>query len=265
MIRVAGDVIGKPRLRQAEMNTHAATTEAALPRRLAAIRGRIATACARAGRDPASVRLVAVSKTFHADLLAAVADAGQDDFGESYIQEALPKIGLTESLAGRRLGWHFIGPIQGNKTAAIASAFSWAHGVDRLKVAQRLSAQRPLDLPPLQICVQVNVSGEASKSGCAPQDAAALCAAVAALPQLQLRGLMCIPEAADHAEQARPAFARLRELQAAISRAGNVDPALFDQLSMGMSDDFETAIEEHATIIRVGSAIFGSRPTQTSQ
>jgi pyridoxal phosphate enzyme (YggS family) len=265
MIRGAGDVIGKPAPRQARMSLDPPSTEdesdGALEPRLQAIRQRIAAACVRGGRDPAQVQLVAVSKTFHADLIATAADCGQEDFGESYIQEALPKIGLAESLAGRPLRWHFIGPIQGNKTGAIASVFAWAHGVDRLKIAQRLStAQRPADYAPLQVCVQVNVSGEASKSGCAPEEAPSLCAEVAALPGLQLRGLMCIPEAADDPEQSRRPFALLRELHARIRAAGAVDPALFDQLSMGMSDDFETAIEEGATIIRVGSAIFGSRP-----
>jgi pyridoxal phosphate enzyme (YggS family) len=257
MIGNAGDVIGKPAPRQAMTIDDDEPADDALPSRLAALRQRIETACDRSGRDPTSVRLVAVSKTFHADLIAIAADNGQDDFGESYIQEALPKIGLAESLAGRPLSWHFIGPIQGNKTGAIASVFGWAHGVDRLKIAQRLSAQRPADLPPLQVCVQVNVSGEASKSGCSPDESAALCAQVAALPNLQLRGLMCVPEAG---ADPRPAFARLRALQARIKATGEVEPSLFDQLSMGMSDDFETAIEEAATMIRVGSSLFGSRP-----
>ena len=230
-----------------------------LTERLASIRHRIALACTRSGRIPESVRLIAVSKTFPADVLAEAADAGQDHFGESYMQEAIDKIGLTESLAGRRLDWHFIGPIQGNKCRALAGAFSWAHGVDRLKIAERLSTLRTDDQPPLNICVQVNISAEASKSGCRAEEAAALCAAIAPLPGLRLRGLMCIPAAADDPEQSRAAFRALRERHTMIRAAGAVDADCFDTLSMGMSEDFEIAIEEGATLIRVGSALFGSR------
>ncbi|MCX7072039.1 MAG: YggS family pyridoxal phosphate-dependent enzyme [Gammaproteobacteria bacterium] len=228
--------------------------------RLQAIRRRLATACARAGRDPAEVRLVAVSKTFDADAVAEVAELGQMSFGESYMREALDKIGLAETLTGARLDWHFIGPIQGNKCRALAGAFAWAHGVDRLKIAERLSELRGEDLPPLQVCVQVNISGEASKGGVSPDDAAALCTAIARLPRLRLRGLMCIPAPVDDPEDARAAFRRLRELRDAIRAAGGVDAADFDQLSMGMSDDFEVAIEEGATLVRIGSALFGARP-----
>jgi len=227
--------------------------------RLTDIRRRLASACARAGRDPASVTLVAVAKTFDADAVAEVAALGQRHFGESYMQEAIDKIGLAESLAGSRLVWHFIGPIQGNKCRALAGAFAWAHGIDRLKIAERLSELRGTDLPPLQVCVQVNVSGEASKGGVAPDEAAALCAAVARLPQLHLRGLMCIPAPVEDAEQSRASFRLLRELRDAIRASGQVDAASFDQLSMGMSDDFEVAIEEGATMVRVGSALFGRR------
>lgn len=243
------------------MSTPHEPSDDRLPERLDAIRQRLAAACARSGRGASEVRLIAVSKTFHADRVVLASEHGQQAFGESYVQEALPKIGLAESLAGRPLEWHFIGPIQGNKTGAIASVFDWAHGLDRLRIAQRLAAApRPPERPPLRVCVQVNVSGEASKSGCAPSEAAALCEAVAAMPALQLRGLMCVPEAVATGGDNRAAFAAMRELHRRIREAGAVDPSLFDQLSMGMSDDFATAIEEGATMVRVGSAIFGSRP-----
>ncbi len=228
--------------------------------RLTDIRRRLAAACSRAGRPLDDVQLIAVSKTFDADAIAEVVELGQFAFGESYMREALDKIGLAETLCGERLVWHFIGPIQGNKCRALAGAFAWAHGVDRLKIAERLSELRADDLPPLDICVQVNVSGEASKGGVAPQDAAALCAEIAGLPRLRLRGLMCIPAPVDDPDEARPAFRMLRELRDVIRSAGAVDAALFDQLSMGMSDDFEVAIEEGATMVRVGSALFGARP-----
>ncbi|WP_293368754.1 YggS family pyridoxal phosphate-dependent enzyme [Nevskia sp.] len=228
--------------------------------RLTDIRRRLAAVCARAGRMPADIRLIAVSKTFDADAVAEVAELGQLEFGESYMREALDKIGLTEAIVGQRLIWHFIGPIQGNKCRALAGAFAFAHGVDRLKIAERLSELRAADLPPLDICVQVNVSGEASKGGVAPDDAAALCAAIARLPQLRLRGLMCIPAPVDDPEDSRASFRLLRELRDAIRASGSVDADAFDQLSMGMSDDFEVAIEEGATLVRVGSALFGARP-----
>ncbi|GAC1630315.1 MAG: YggS family pyridoxal phosphate-dependent enzyme [Nevskia sp.] len=236
-----------------------------LGERLSSIRQRIALACARSGRAPGSVQLIAVSKTVPAERLAEAADAGQDQFGESYLQEAIDKIGRTESLAGRRLDWHFIGPIQGNKCRALASTFAWAHGVDRLKIAERLSSLRGAGQPPLNVCVQVNVSCEPSKGGVAPAEAAALCAAVAALPGLRLRGLMCIPAPAADPEDSRREFRRLRDLRDAIRNGGAVNAAAFDSLSMGMSDDFEVAIEEGATLVRVGSAIFGPRPGASPQ
>ena len=223
---------------------------------LAAVLQRLQGACARAGRDPGAARLVAVSKTFPAAAVSTAAAAGQRAFGENYLQEALGKIA---ALADAGLEWHFIGPVQSNKTRDIAAHFAWVHGVERLKIAERLSAQRPPELPPLNLCVQVNVSGEASKSGCRPELAADLCAAVAALPRLRLRGLMAIPEAVEDAGSARPAFRRLRELFEWIRAAGAVKPADFDTLSMGMSGDFEVAVEEGATLVRVGSAIFGRR------
>jgi len=225
---------------------------------LADIRTRIAAACARSGRDPASAGLIAVSKTFPADALAALATLDQQNFGESYLQEALEKIPRVEALALRPLRWHFIGPIQSNKTAAVAATFDWAHAVDRLKIAQRLSDQRLTTQAPLNICVQVNISGEASKAGCAPEAAAALCAEISALPRLRLRGLMCIPAAVSDAEDARLAFRAVRTLHTAIRNSGAVS-ADFDTLSMGMSDDFEVAIEEGATWVRIGSALFGPR------
>ena len=219
---------------------------------LAAVQARIAAACQASGRDPARVRLLAVSKTVAAARLLAAADAGQAAFGENYVQEALGKIA---SLAGRGIKWHHIGPIQSNKTADIAAHFHWAQGIERLKIAQRLSDQRPPELPPLQVCVQVNVSGEASKSGCAPAEALSLCQAVAALPRLQLRGLMTLPAPAAGAADPRAPFRRLRGLFEQ-ARAGGLD---LDTLSMGMSDDLEHAIAEGATLLRIGSALFGRR------
>jgi pyridoxal phosphate enzyme (YggS family) len=227
---------------------------------LVAVRQALHRACLRAGRPADAAGLIAVSKTFPPAAIAAAAAAGQHRFGENYLQEAVDKIGaLQQSGLPQPLEWHFIGPVQSNKTADIARHFAWVHGLERLKIAQRLSAQRPLELPPLNVCVQVNVSGEASKSGCAPQEAPALSAAVAALPRLRLRGLMVIPEAVEQPEAARPAFRALRQLFEQIRAAGAVDPAGFDTLSMGMSSDFEVAAEEGATLVRVGSAIFGRR------
>lgn len=213
-------------------------------------------ACARSGRPPQTVRLVAVSKTFRPAAVRAAAAAGQQAFGENYLQEALAKI---DAVAASTLEWHFIGPVQSNKTRDLAARFAWVHGVERLKIAQRLSEQRPAGMPPLNVCVQVNVSGEASKSGCAPAKAADLCAAIARLPNLRLRGLMAIPAAEGDPEAARPAFRALRELHARIRAADVVDAAVFDTLSMGMSGDFEVAVEEGATMVRIGSAIFGRR------
>lgn len=218
---------------------------------LAAVRGRIEAACAAAGRDPAGVTLVAVSKAVDVTRLRAALAAGQRDFGESYLQEALPKLA---ALGREGLIWHFIGPLQGNKTAGVAANFDWAHGVDRERVARRLSEQRPAQLAPLQVCVQVNISGEASKSGVAPADAPALCRTVANLPRLRLRGLMAIPAPARGGD-ARAPFRALRELFDALRREG----LALDTLSAGMSDDFEAAIAEGATMVRVGTAVFGPR------
>lgn len=219
---------------------------------LQAVRERIRAACAAARRDPAGVTLLAVSKTWPVEKLREAARAGQQAFGESYVQEALPKIA---ALADLGLEWHFIGPLQSNKTRPVAEHFHWVHSVERLKIAERLSAQRPAGLPPLNVCVEVNVSGEASKSGCAPGETAALCHAVAALPNLCLRGLMTIPEPTEDMALARRRFALLRELRDELRQAG----LALDTLSMGMSHDLEAAIMEGATIVRVGTAIFGER------
>ncbi|WIM04646.1 MAG: YggS family pyridoxal phosphate-dependent enzyme [Candidatus Nitricoxidivorans perseverans] len=213
---------------------------------------RIAAACAASGRDPAEVLLLAVGKTWPAHSLREAAACGQRAFGESYVQEAVAKIGELSDLD---LEWHFIGPLQSNKTRPVAESFDWVHGVDRLKIAERLSAQRPADRPPLNVCVEVNLSGEASKAGCAPSEAAGLCRAVAGLPNLRLRGLMAIPEPTEESAAARRRFAALRELRDAI----NGDGLGLDTLSMGMSHDLEAAIMEGATIVRVGTAIFGER------
>ncbi|WP_295516755.1 YggS family pyridoxal phosphate-dependent enzyme [uncultured Pseudomonas sp.] len=210
---------------------------------------RIAAASRTAGRDPATVGLLAVSKTKPAAALREAWAAGLRDFGENYLQEALDK---QAELADLPLVWHFIGPIQSNKTRAIASHFDWVHSVDRLKIAQRLAEQRPAERGPLNICLQVNVSGEASKSGCHPDELPALAAAVSQLPNLRLRGLMAIPEPTDDPASQRAAFARLR----ALSEALNLD---LDTLSMGMSQDLEAAIAEGATWVRIGTALFGAR------
>ncbi|MBQ24767.1 YggS family pyridoxal phosphate-dependent enzyme [Alcanivorax sp.] len=208
--------------------------------------------CARSGRDPHSVQLLAVSKTRTADELAQLADQGQRHFGENYLQEALDKI---NALQGRGLVWHFIGPIQSNKTRDIAAHFDWVHSVDRLKVARRLGEQRGADLPPLNVCIQVNVDDEASKSGVPLAGVAELAAAMESLPNLRLRGLMAIPRA-DNEDGNRAAF---RQLAMTLSQLRNTMPAL-DTLSMGMSADYSVAIEEGATVIRLGTALFGPRP-----
>ena len=225
--------------------------------KLAQVHSRIASACAAAGRPVESVTLLAVSKTFGADAVAAAHGAGQRAFGENYVQEALDKIAALAALAALepRPEWHLIGPLQSNKTRVVAEAFDWVHTIDRLKVAERLSAQRPADRAPLSVCIQVNVSGEASKSGLAPAEVAALAHAVAALPRLRLRGLMAIPEPdGDLAAQRRP-FRALRQLFDRLREDG----LALDTLSAGMSGDLEAAILEGATMVRVGSAIFGQR------
>ena len=221
---------------------------------LAAVQTRIADAASACGRDPRDIRLLAVSKTHSPQSVREAAQAGQCDFGENYLQEALDK---QIAVANPALTWHFIGPIQSNKTRAIAENFAWVHSVDRLKIAQRLSTQRPANVPPLNVCIEVNVSGESSKSGVIPEAAAALAEQVAALPQLKLRGLMAIPAPTSNLQQQRAAFAQVRILFDALNQQG----LSLDTLSMGMSDDMEAAIAEGATIVRIGTAIFGARPT----
>jgi pyridoxal phosphate enzyme (YggS family) len=219
---------------------------------LQAVIDRILRACSAAGRDPAGVSLLAASKTWPATVLREAVRAGQRAFGENYVQEALAKMA---ALADPALEWHFIGPLQSNKTRPVAENFAWVHSVGRLKIAERLSAQRPTGLPPLNVCVEVNVSGESSKSGCLPGETPALCRAVAALPNLKLRGLMAIPEPARESTVARCRFAQVRALRDEINAGG----LTMDALSMGMSHDLEDAIMEGATIVRVGTAIFGER------
>jgi PLP dependent protein len=219
---------------------------------LRARRTEIAQACAACGRDPADVRLLAVSKGQPAAAVAQAWAAGQRDFGENYVQEALDKIAALGALDAQ---WHFIGPLQSNKTARVAEHFAWVHSVDRLKLAERLSAQRPAELPPLNICIQVNISGEASKSGCTPDEAPALCQAVATLPRLRLRGLMAIPAPVAPGGDARAPFRALRRLLESLRAQGLV----LDTLSAGMSDDFAAAIAEGATLVRIGTGIFGAR------
>ena len=227
--------------------------------KLQSVRARIAQACAAAGRAPDSVALLAVSKTFGADAVHAAALAGQCCFGENYIQEAVEKIAQVAALGlPQPLEWHCIGPVQSNKTRLVAEHFDWVHTVDRLKIAERLSAQRPADRPPLNVCIQVNIDGGANKSGVAPGEALALARAVAALPQLKLRGLMSIPEIAPDFEAARAVHASARALFDQL----NADGLGLDTLSMGMSDDLEAAIAAGSTMVRVGTAIFGSRASK---
>lgn len=222
---------------------------------LQAIRQRVASSAQAAGRDSGAVRLIAVSKTFPAEDVRAAMEAGQRAFGENYVQEALDKMALLRSGFDTPPEWHFIGPIQSNKTRQIAEHFDWVHSIDRLKIAQRLSEQRPAGLPPIKVCIQVNISREASKSGVLPEEAAALAHAVAALPNLRLRGLMAIPEPDNDPARQRAPFAALRALGEQLTHEG-LDCR---ELSMGMSADLEAAIAEGATLVRVGTAIFGSR------
>ena len=227
----------------------AAQVMSTIEKNIAKVAARIREAAQAVGRDPASVGLLAVSKTQPAAAIREAAEAGVRDFGENYLQEALDK---QAELSELPLVWHFIGPIQSNKTKSIAEHFDWVHSVDRLKIAQRLSDQRPAELSPLNICLQVNVSGEASKSGCAPEELLQLAQAVAAMPQLRLRGLMCIPAPSEDPAEQRAAFARLRALRDEL-------PLTLDTLSMGMSQDLEAAIAEGATWVRIGTALFGAR------
>ena len=216
---------------------------------IAEVEARIRAAALAVQRDVTSIHLLAVSKTKPAAALREAYAAGIRDFGENYLQEARAK---QVELTDLPLSWHFIGPIQSNKTREIAEHFSWVHSVDRLKIAQRLSEQRPADLEPLNICIQVNVSGEASKSGCTPQDLPALAAAINGLPRLKLRGLMAIPEPTEDRAEQDAAFATVRDLQQSLNLG-------LDTLSMGMSHDLESAIAQGATWVRIGTALFGAR------
>ena len=234
---------------------------------LRVVQARISAACSDCGRDPSEVTLLAVSKTFHADAVQEVADCGQRDFGENYIQEGVDKITFLQSDANPEanpeanpktsLIWHCIGPIQSNKTKYVAEFFSWAHTVDRLKIAQRLNDQRPMQLPPLNICLQVNIDGGATKSGIAPEEVLALAKQVTQLPRLVLRGLMTIPDPVEGFEAQVALHAKARELFNKM-RAELKLPH-FDTLSMGMTADLEAAIHAGSTMVRVGTAIFGKR------
>jgi pyridoxal phosphate enzyme (YggS family) len=226
-----------------------------LPERLRKVQARVAHAAALAGRSAQSVTLLAIGKAQPLELLAAAADCGLTHFGESYLQEALIKIA---ALRGRALTWHFVGRVQANKTRPIAESFDWVHALDRLKIAERLAAQRPAHAPLLNVCLQVNVAGEASKGGVAPAELPALAAAVTRLPRLMLRGLMCVPPEEREPARQRAHFAALRAALQQLNARG----ARLDTLSMGMSGDFEAAILEGATIVRLGTALFGPRPVQ---
>lgn len=241
--------------------------ESTLRERYERLHLRVRAACEAAGRPPASVTILAVSKTFPASQVLELAALGQRAFGESYLQEAVAKIdacdaGRQQAVAGRpeapppALEWHFIGPLQSNKTRPVAERFDWVHSIDRERVARRLSEQRPPGLAPLNVCVQVNVSGESTKSGCAPEAAGALAQELVRLPGLRLRGVMAIPAPSDDPGVQRAQFARVREVFERLRQEG-LD---VDTLSMGMSDDLEAAIAEGATLVRVGSALFGDRP-----
>ena len=218
------------------------------------VHGRIAQACASASRPVESVTLLVVSKTFGPDAVRAAAAAGEHRFGENHVQEAVDKIAACADLRSR-LEWHLIGPLQSNKTRVVAEQFDWVHSIDRLKIAQRLSELRPATLPPLQLCLQVNISGEATKSGLAPGEVGTVARAVAVLPRVRLRGLMAIPEPTPGFESQRVAHRALRALFESLNAHG----LALDTLSMGMSGDLDAAIAEGATMVRVGSAIFGSR------
>ena len=223
-----------------------------IPDNLQAVKDRIAGAARAAGREPVAVTLLAVSKTHAPALIEQAFGAGQRAFGENYVQEALDKMG---ALARLPIEWHLVGPLQSNKTRAAAERFQWVHTLDREKIARRLSEQRPEAMPPLDVLVQVNASGEASKSGVVPREAAALAKAVAALPRLRLRGLMTVPEPTDDERLQRARFREVRELYESLRREG----LALDTLSMGMTADMEAAIAEGSTMVRIGTAIFGER------
>ncbi|MDZ7864631.1 YggS family pyridoxal phosphate-dependent enzyme [Acidovorax sp.] len=228
------------------------------------VMGRIAQACAAAGRDPAAVSLLAVSKTFGADAVAEAVAAGQRAFGENYIQEGVEKVAALRQLSPASLQWHCIGPIQSNKTRLVAEHFDWAHTVDRLKIAERLSAQRPEHLAPLQVCIQVNVDGGATKAGVPPQEALSLAQAVAKLPRLTVRGLMSIPDHAPDFETQLELHLRAQRLFQQIQASGLPGLDALDTLSMGMTADLEAAIHAGSTLVRVGTGIFGGRVYPTA-
>ena len=235
------------------MNETTDKIETHIAARLAAVRARIAAAERTYGRPPGAVTLLAVSKAQPAAAITAAYEAGQRDFGESYLQEALPKL---TALAGTDIRWHFTGALQSNKTQAVARHFAWVHSLDRLKLAERLNAQRPAQLPALNVCIQVNVGGEPQKAGVEPARLPDLARAVAALPRLHLRGLMCLPPATEDFAAQRRHFRALREASDDLRQGGFA----LDTLSMGMSQDLEAAIAEGATLVRVGTALFGARP-----
>jgi pyridoxal phosphate enzyme (YggS family) len=226
-----------------------------LSKRYQAVRERITQAALQAGRNPDSVQLLVVSKTFGADKVAQVAALGQCDFGENYVQEGVDKITSLQGLPG--LVWHCIGPLQSNKTRPVAEHFDWVHSVDRLKIAQRLSEQRPAHMPPLQVCLQVNIDGGATKAGVVPAEVLALAQAVSALPRLALRGLMTIPEPADALEAQLAVHQQAKRLFDDLKAALHLPQ--FDTLSMGMSSDLEAAVQVGSTMVRVGTAVFGAR------
>jgi pyridoxal phosphate enzyme (YggS family) len=223
-----------------------------LPENIERVRDLIARAAAQCGRSVDSVTLIAVSKSVPAEIIEAAARAGLRHFGESYLQEALEKM---SAVPARDLIWHFIGGLQANKTRLVAENFAWVHSVDRLRIAERLSNQRPYHAPLLNVCIQVNVGGELSKGGASPSDVPDLVAAIGKLPRLKLRGLMCLPPEEDDPTRQRHWFAQLRELYETLNQSG----AALDTLSMGMSGDFQAAIMEGATLVRVGTALFGAR------
>jgi len=229
----------------------------AIANNLQAVIRRVSAAASMAGRSPDEIELLAVSKTWPETAVLEAITAGQHAFGENYVQEGVAKVLALRASGYNKLRWHFIGPVQNNKSRLVAEHFDWVHSVDRLKLAERLSAQRPLDLPALQVCIQVNISGEASKSGCSPADLPALATAVSKLPRLHLRGLMAIPEPeSDFSRQCVP----FRQLQLLFNQLNSTGLAL-DTLSMGMSHDLEAAVSSGATLVRIGTAIFGERNT----
>ncbi len=231
---------------------------------LQAVHARIARACATCGRNSDSVALLAVSKTFGAEAVHAAAQAGQRAFGENYIQEAVQKMADVAALHAPPLQWHCIGPIQSNKTRLVAEHFDWVHTVERLKTAERLSSQRPAHLPPLQVCIQVNVDGGASKSGATPDEAVALALAVAQLPRLVLRGVMSIPDPLPDFAAQYAVHRRVRAVFDAVAAALPPGQAGFDTLSLGMTADLEAAIHAGSTLVRIGSGIFGARRYATA-